>query len=153
MADIELIVKMSEEQYKFIKEGVSINIVAAYPALMDDICRHIANGTPLPKHHSDLIERDELLKQPMDLANYPSNYVRNAKTIIPATNNTKVLAVGGNGIGKRVIEEMVKQTATKEKGCETCIHQDDDPMSGECYECVKRIMDHYEPATKEGESE
>ncbi len=44
----------------------------------------IQNGTPLPEGHGDLIDRKELLKQPMDLANYPSNYVQVAPTIIEA---------------------------------------------------------------------
>ena len=38
----------------------------------------------LPKGHGDLIDRNELLKEPMDAANYPSNYVRIAKAIIEA---------------------------------------------------------------------
>lgn len=42
----------------------------------------IANGTVLPKQHGDLIDRDALLKQPMDTANYPSNYVKIAPTIL-----------------------------------------------------------------------
>jgi hypothetical protein len=44
----------------------------------------VRDGTPLPKGHGDLIDRKELLKQPMDLANYPSNYVRIAPPIIEA---------------------------------------------------------------------
>lgn len=42
----------------------------------------ILNGTPLPKGHGDLIDRKELLKQPMDNVFYPSNYVRIAPPII-----------------------------------------------------------------------
>ena len=44
----------------------------------------VKNGTPLPKGHGDLIDKKELLKQPIDIANYPSNYVRVAPTIIEA---------------------------------------------------------------------
>lgn len=44
----------------------------------------VRTGTPLPKGHGDLIDRKELLKQPMDKANYPSNYVKIAPTIIEA---------------------------------------------------------------------
>ena len=56
----------------------------------DDIyawCPLIRNGgVKLPKGHGDLIDRNELLKEPIDLANYPSNYVKIAKTIIEADN-------------------------------------------------------------------
>lgn len=38
----------------------------------------------LPKGHGDLVDRKELLKQPINTANYPSNYVRIAETIIEA---------------------------------------------------------------------
>ena len=82
MADIELIIKIDENAYRRIQALV-----------MDDYFKHdiycysmrrIADGTPLPKGHGDLIDRNELLKQPMDSANYPSNYVRIAPTIIEA---------------------------------------------------------------------
>jgi hypothetical protein len=45
------------------------------------------NGTPLPKGHGDLIDREELLKLPIDKANYPSNYVKYAPTIIEKDRN------------------------------------------------------------------
>ena len=50
----------------------------------DNLYKAIVNGTPIPKGHGDLIDRKELLKQPIDDANYPSNYVRIAKAIIEA---------------------------------------------------------------------
>jgi len=58
-----------------------------YTIVNDDlfaIAKSIRKGVPLPKGHGDLIDRKELLKQPMDLANYPSNYVKVARTIIEA---------------------------------------------------------------------
>ena len=61
MADIELVIKISEEQYKFIKEGVSIIIATKYPALMDAICEHISNGKPLPKGHGRLKDIDKII--------------------------------------------------------------------------------------------
>ncbi len=51
---------------------------------MRKACVAIRRGTLLPKGHGDLIDRKELLKQPMDTANYPSNYVRIASAIIEA---------------------------------------------------------------------
>ena len=56
MADIELVIKMPEEEYKNIclmsNDGIGM-------ALYD----WIANGTPLPKGHGDLIDRRELKKE------------------------------------------------------------------------------------------
>lgn len=51
---------------------------------IDMFLKAFGNSTPLPKGHGDLIDRKELLRQPMDLANYPSNYVRIAPTIVEA---------------------------------------------------------------------
>ena len=55
MADIELIIKIPEEEYKNIclmsKDGIGM-------ALYD----WIANGTPLPKNHGRLIDADALIE-------------------------------------------------------------------------------------------
>ena len=60
MGDIELLIKINEEQYKFIKQSMTFDAVKNYPALLYDICEHIANGTPLPKGHGDLKDADKL---------------------------------------------------------------------------------------------
>lgn len=44
---MKLIIDIHEEQYDFIKQGMSIDKVVQFPALMEAICEHIANGTPL----------------------------------------------------------------------------------------------------------
>lgn len=44
--------------------------------------------TILPKGHGDLIDRKELLKKPIDKANYPSNYIKSAPTIIEESEHT-----------------------------------------------------------------
>lgn len=44
----------------------------------------IANLEPLAKPHGRLIDADDLLRQPMNSANYPKNYVHVAPTIIEA---------------------------------------------------------------------
>lgn len=54
MADIELVVKIDEEQYEFIKQSMTIDKVKDYHALLYDICERIKNGTPLPKGHGRL---------------------------------------------------------------------------------------------------
>ena len=80
MADIELVIKIPKELYEAYKGRPPM----LGDAGMDMIAQSIANGTPLSKGHGDLIDREELLKQPMDTANYPSNYVKVAQTIIEA---------------------------------------------------------------------
>ncbi len=56
MANIELVIKIPEKEYRNIclmsKDGIGI-------ALYD----WVANGTPLPKGHGDLIDRKELKKE------------------------------------------------------------------------------------------
>ena len=52
-------------------------------SLFDMVLRGaMRNATILPKGHGDLIDRQELLKLPIDKANYPSNYVKYVQTII-----------------------------------------------------------------------
>ena len=63
MADIELIIKIPEEQYKFIKQSMTIDKVKDYPALLYDSCEHIANGMSLPKGHGRLIDADVYAKK------------------------------------------------------------------------------------------
>jgi len=76
MADIELVIKIPEEEYE--------DIINSEDCGLHRLTRTIAKGVVLPKGHGDLIDRCELLKEPMDTANYPSNYVRIAKAIIEA---------------------------------------------------------------------
>lgn len=74
---MEIVINIPKERYKEIVE--SDKPVMIYRS---DVAKVLVNGTPLPKGHGDLIDRKELLKQPMDTANYPSNYVQIAKAII-----------------------------------------------------------------------
>ncbi len=62
MADREIVIKISEEDYQFLKEGYShLNIKEHLIDTRDNRCYiAIANGTPLPKGHGDLIDGDEL---------------------------------------------------------------------------------------------
>jgi len=74
MTDVEVIIKIPEVLYWAIKQNIST----------DSVYDAVKNGTLLPKGHGDLIDRKELLKQPIDKTNYPSNYVRVANIIIEA---------------------------------------------------------------------
>lgn len=75
---MQIVIDIPEEMWDWLHNGF----------LDEDDGKHainaILNGTPLPKGHGDLIDRKELLKQPMNFANYPSNYVYVAPTIIEA---------------------------------------------------------------------
>jgi hypothetical protein len=61
MADIELVIKLDEDIAQGIIDGKNDaprNIVRAFQCTIADA---IKNGTPLPKGHGDLIDRDNLL--------------------------------------------------------------------------------------------
>lgn len=79
MENIELVIKIPEDLKKMIFDDEVFDIAYSYRLAM---C--VKNGTLLPKGHGDLIDRKELLKQPINTANYPSNYVDIAPTIIEA---------------------------------------------------------------------
>lgn len=51
---MKVIIDIDEEQYKFIKQGMSINKVIQFPALMEAICGYIAHGTPLDDVKADI---------------------------------------------------------------------------------------------------
>ena len=59
MADIELVIKIPEEMYKWVKD---VNKFFADYGVSDFIDL-VENGTPLPKGHGDLIDRRKLVKE------------------------------------------------------------------------------------------
>ena len=79
MADIELIIKIPEKECKNIclmsKDGIGM-------ALYD----WVANGTPLPKGHGDLVDRDAVYKayDYSDIEYTMMNALEDAPTIIEA---------------------------------------------------------------------
>jgi hypothetical protein len=81
---MQLVINIDEDTYKDIKKGKVYSSIRDVP---QESVLAIANGTPLPKGHGDLIDRRELLKLPIDKANYPSNYVKYAPTIIEKDGN------------------------------------------------------------------
>lgn len=53
MADIELVIKLSEQEYE---------LACKYPeVLFGSYARSIKNGTPLPKGHGRLIDKDHMI--------------------------------------------------------------------------------------------
>lgn len=89
MADIELVIKIDEDYIKQIDRLRFLSDKIEDRSLQINVINAIKNGTPLPEGHSDLIDRNELLKEPMDLSNVPSNYVKIAKAIIKADTESK----------------------------------------------------------------
>ena len=68
MSDIELVIKIPEEQYEFIKQ-MTMYEVKNNRDLLYDICIGIRNGTPLPKGHGRLmiLSEDKLKENQMNL--------------------------------------------------------------------------------------
>lgn len=52
--------------------------------IVDDVIRAVRNGKLLPKGHGRLIDADALPLNDIDNANYGSNYIRIAQTIVEA---------------------------------------------------------------------
>lgn len=53
---------------------------------------------------------------------------------------------GGIELCERIIDKHLADM--RGKSCNTCKNNDDE-LSGECYECIKGIFDHYEPQESE----
>ena len=63
MADIELIIKIPKEDYKAIK-NMSVMGDMTIPNVFDAV----RNGTPLPKGHGDLIDKQKLLLETKEIS-------------------------------------------------------------------------------------
>lgn len=86
MADIELVIKIPEEEYKCVQITGCIGNKTC-------ISNAIYNGTPLPKGHGRLIDADELKKEyphdmdweyPVNTNSYVVESIDNMTTIIEA---------------------------------------------------------------------
>ena len=85
MADIELVIKIPEEEYKWIKE--SDKTVFADVASKECMLYAIENGTPLPKGHGRLIDGDSFVQE-HSLA-FVRDVINDAPTIIEADKGYK----------------------------------------------------------------
>lgn len=63
MADLELVIKIPEEEYN---TGRLVHYFGCYSDKLDLV---IYNGTPLPKGHGRLIDRNEVIKSLFDYHN------------------------------------------------------------------------------------
>ena len=78
MADIELVIRISYEDYKKISNS--------NPSYAEDFNLYYAikNGILLPKGHGRLIDADALNRKDVNCANVPMNFIDIAPTIIEA---------------------------------------------------------------------
>lgn len=53
MSDIELVIKIPKEIMEYIKNNGCLSVI-----YNDEVAKAIINGTPLPKGHGDLIDRN-----------------------------------------------------------------------------------------------
>lgn len=82
---MQIVIDIPEIYYEALKEAdVIISGQQSGKTLMYDICSIIANGTPLPKGHGDLIDRNKLNRKDINCANFPTNFIDMAEVIIPA---------------------------------------------------------------------
>lgn len=86
---MQIVIEIDEKYLEYIRKAVEVDCTAPPYFVVQNLWESTLNGTPLPKGHGDLIDRKELLKQPMDTANYPSGYVKIAPTIIEADKGDK----------------------------------------------------------------
>ena len=78
MANIELVIKIPEEDYKFLREAEGCRFSKT-------IIDGVINGTPLPKGHGRLIDENNLWFEDIDdISCVTQRNVENAPTIIEA---------------------------------------------------------------------
>ena len=104
--------------------------IAEYDLDFDDldmVCDMIKNGTPLPEHHGDLIDR-KALKRCIPSEEYGAKFaIENAPTIIPAA---------------------------EEKSCENCANWNEHYGTADCIGCHNReLWTPKQTAMKEGDGE
>lgn len=78
MADIELVIKIPKELYEQCKET---ELTEENEGFNFHIINTVANGTPLPKGHGDLVDRNDLKYERYNSYAYA---IANAQTIIDA---------------------------------------------------------------------
>ena len=80
--EIELAIRIPEDIYEEVMSGDWSNF-APY-----GFCKAIENGTPIPKGHGDLVDRNNYLKEIEDdiVGNYPdlTDWIKDTQAIIPA---------------------------------------------------------------------
>ena len=83
MADIELVIKIPEEDFEIMKHNIAVNNPLC-PLSQEKMVAIVAHGIPLPKEHGRLIDADALLTE-INQFDYYDN-VKEAPTIIEGKN-------------------------------------------------------------------
>ena len=60
MADIQLVIKISEEDYEIMKHNIAVNNPLC-PLSQEEMVSKVANGTPLPKGHGRLFDERDIV--------------------------------------------------------------------------------------------
>ena len=153
MADIELAIKIDDGFLKHIRECVESGDIDYEPWVA------IANGTPLDDVKAEIANIDSYKRDgccvladvlrvlnnigKVELELNLENIISESREVTQALNE---FADNLEQIEKKYAEPQ-KSEDTK-KNCNTCKNNDDE-FSGECYECIKGIFDHYEPKESE----
>lgn len=74
MADIELVIKIDEEDYKIMKHNIAVNNPLC-PLSQEEMVSKVANGIPLPKNHGNLIDVNALEADLIEPIYYPDGDV------------------------------------------------------------------------------
>ena len=92
MSDIELVIKIPEEDYEIMKHNIAVNNPLC-PLSQEEMVSKVANGIPLPKGHGDLKDEREVVsillkyahsEQGRRFANFLVSEIKDAPTIIEA---------------------------------------------------------------------
>lgn len=65
MAEIELVIKIDEEDYEIMQHNILVNNPLC-PLSQEEMVSKVANGIPIPKGHGRLIDADALEKRMVD---------------------------------------------------------------------------------------
>lgn len=143
---VKLIIEIPKAVKQEFDKIESIALKGAYFDLDGIIGKAIQNGTPI----SDVISID---KANAMIKSYVSHYEENIhgewlKSDIPESILSKCSVCGFN-LGAYSFNFCPMCGADmRGESCNTCKNNDDE-LSGECYECVKGIQNHYEPKRSE----
>jgi len=91
MADVELVIKIPEETYNFLKGGSFIvSGERNGKTILQQFCRAIYNGTPLPENHGKIVDIDKLLEEMRATRTYDISFaLERVKPIIEADKGRK----------------------------------------------------------------
>lgn len=118
MKNIELVIKIPEEEYKLCKRQYDTEC-------LDTLMIAVKYGIPLPEHHGDLKDVDKIKEEAIDMSQWGSDTaygvwvedIDATPTIIPATKKEKL-------------------------SCDTCKHKDKKYQEFPCIDCLEK--DRYE---------